>query len=282
MNLHQIKGPAQYLRYLRDGPQEIDVLFKELLIGVTNFFRDPEAFDSLGKLAMSELLKSRPDTHTIRSWVPGCASGEEVYSIAILMREVMEAAKTHRPVQIFGTDLDPAVIRVARSGQYPAGTAVDVSAERLKRYFILEDSIYRIREDIRKMAIFAVQNVIKDPPFAKLDLISCRNLLGYLNVHLQKRLLPVFHYALRPGGFLFLGPNESIGRFTDLFETVDSKWKIFRRKEGLSAAHPLMEFPARSSRAELPGDVKPRVLAPRESNVASVAGKLLVRVAFRR
>jgi PAS domain S-box-containing protein len=280
MNLHQIEGPVQYLRCLRDNPHEIDVLFKELLIGVTNFFRDPEAFDSLGKLVMSELLESRTVAHTMRFWVPGCASGEEVFSIAILICEAMEAANTHRPVQIFGTDLDPAAIRAARGGQYPVGTAVDVSAERLERYFVREDSAYRIREDIRKMAIFAVQNVIKDPPFAKLDLISCRNLLGYLNVNLQKRLLPVFHYALRPGGFLFLGRSETIGSFRDLFETVDSKWKIFRRREGVSPARLAMELPAQRLRAELAGDVKPAVLAPREPNFASIVDRLLVKKLF--
>lgn len=277
MNLHQIKGSAQYLRYLKDNPHEIDILFKELLIGVTNFFRDPEAFDSLGKLAMSELLKSRPDTHTFRFWVPGCASGEEVFSMAILMQEVMAVAKTHREVQIFGTDLDYAAIDAARSSQYPAGIAVDVSAQRLERYFIREDSTYRVRKDIREMAIFAVQNVIKDPPFTKLDLISCRNLLIYLNANLQKRLLPVFHYALRAGGFLFLGPSETIGNFTDLFETVDSKWKIFRRKQALSGAHPFIELPAEPLRAESRREIKSEVSVPGESNIGSIVDKLLLK-----
>jgi two-component system, chemotaxis family, CheB/CheR fusion protein len=276
MNLYQIRGPLQYLRYLQENPHEIDILFKELLIGVTNFFRDPEAFNSLKKSALSELLKSRSDNYTFRFWVAGCASGEEVFSLAILMREAMEAAKTRFEVQIFGTDLDNAAIGAARSGQYPAGIAVDVSPQRLERFFIRDDSTYQVRKDIREMAIFAIQNVIKDPPFTKLDLISCRNLLIYLNAASQKRLLPVFHYALKPGGFLFLGPSETIGGFTDLFEVVDSKWKIFRRKETPFAAHPLIELTRPLGIHPEPQD-KADVRRPRESNISSTVDRLLLK-----
>jgi len=277
MNLYQIQGPIQYLRYLQENPHEIDILFKELLIGVTNFFRDPEAFDSLKKSALSKLLKSRPDNYLFRFWVPGCASGEEVFSLAILMREVMEAAKKRFEVQIFGTDLDHAAINTARSGEYPAGIAVDVSPQRLEHFFIRDDSTYHVRKDIREMAIFAVQNVIKDPPFTKLDLISCRNLLIYLNAASQKRLLPVFHYALKPGGFLFLGPSETIGGSTDLFEVVDSKWKIFRRKETAFAAHPLIELPTRTLRTDLEPQDKAEIRRPLESALASIVDRLLVK-----
>jgi len=277
MNLHQIKGSVQYLRYLQENPHEIDILFKELLIGVTNFFRDPEAFDSLKKSALSELFKSRPDNYTFRFWVPGCASGEEVFSLAILMREAMEAAKMRFEVQIFGTDLDHASIEAARSGQYPAGIAVDVSAQSLERYFVRDDSTYHVRKDIREMAIFAVQNVIKDPPFTKLDLISCRNLLIYLNTALQKRLLPIFHYALKPGGFLFLGPSETIGGFTDLFEIVDSKWKIFRRKETAFATHPLMDLAVSPLRGDSERDAKFDARPPEESSIGGIVAKLLLK-----
>lgn len=205
MNLHQIKGPAHYVRYLQDNPHEIDFLFKELLISVTNFFRDPEAFEALEKSALPALLKSRPDDYTFRVWVPGCATGEDVYSLAILMREYLETAKRHCDAQIFGTDLDNDAIEAARIGQYPDGISSDVPPPRLERYFVRDDSTYRIRKDIREMAVFAVQNLIRDPPFTKLDLISCRNLLIYLNTELQHRLVPLFHYALKPGGLLFLG-----------------------------------------------------------------------------
>jgi two-component system, chemotaxis family, CheB/CheR fusion protein len=179
-------------------------------------------------------------------------------------------------VQIFGTDFDTEAIESARNGLFPDGIAVDVSPQRLERYFVREDGTYRVRKDIREMAIFAVQNVIKDPPFTKLDLISCRNLLIYLNADLQKRLLPVFHYALKPGGLLFLGPSETIGGFTDYFEVVDKKWKIFRRKEFALATFPVMSVAAPIAKA----DVEPRAFAvarpSRDSNVAGVVERLLL------
>jgi two-component system CheB/CheR fusion protein len=242
MNMHQLKDLGQYLRHLRENPHELSVLFKELLISVTCFFRDLEACELLASSVLPALLKSRPDHYPLRVWVPGCATGEEVYSLAILLRECMETIKRPFAIQLFGTDLDQDAIDTARDGLYPDGIAVDVSPQRLERCFTHEDGAYRIRKDLREMAIFAVQNVIKDPPFTKLDLISCRNLLIYLNADLQKRLLPLFRYALKPGGLLFLGPSETIGGCTDLFDVVDKKWKIFRRKESPLVSHPTMEF----------------------------------------
>lgn len=236
MNVHQINRPDQYVRYLRDNPHEIDVLFKELLISVTRFFRDPQAWDAL-RGPLEELVLSRPERSGLRVWVPGCATGEEVYSIAILISECMEKAKRRLEVQIFGTDLDAVAIETARTGRYPDGIAVDVSPERLKRYFAHDENAYRVRKQIREMAIFAPQNVIKDPPFTKLDLLCCRNLLIYLDAGLQKKLLPTFHYALRPQGLLFMGPSETVGSFGDLFTPLDKRWKVFRREH--SAAVPL-------------------------------------------
>jgi two-component system CheB/CheR fusion protein len=276
MNLHQIKGPNQYVHYLQENPHELDILFKELLISVTSFFRDPDAFEILAKSALPELVKSRPDDYTFRVWVPGCSSGEEVFSLAVLFRECTDAAKRRQAVQIFGTDLDNDAIDSARNGLYPDGIAVDVSPQRLDRYFVREDNCYRIRKDIREMAIFAVQNVIKDPPFTKLDFISCRNLLIYLNADLQKRLLPVFHYALRPGGLLWLGPSETIGGYGDLFEIVDKKWKIFRRKESPLAAHPLLELPALPAKLDVEMRVPARVRPVREANIVSIVERLLL------
>jgi two-component system CheB/CheR fusion protein len=276
MNLHQIKGQAQYLRFLQENPHEIDILFKELLISVTCFFRDPEAFDSLSKSALPDLLKSRPDNYALRVWAPGCATGEEVFSLAILLRECIESAKRAFDVQIFGTDLDNEAVDAARNGLYPDGIAMDVLPPRLDRHFLREDGSYRIRKDIREMAIFAVQNVIKDPPFTKLDLISCRNLLIYLNGDLQKRLLPLFHYALKPGGLLFLGPSETIGGFTDLFDVVDKKWKIFRRKESPLGSHPTIEFPIEPIKSPM----EPRGTAPgrppKEVNIAALVDRVLL------
>jgi two-component system CheB/CheR fusion protein len=242
MNVHQIKEADEYVRYLQENPHEIDMLFSELLISVTSFFRDPPAFETLAERALPSLLGTRSDEHALRVWVPGCASGEEAYSIAILLHECMAKMKTRFDVQIFGTDLDSHAIDAARAGVYAAGISADVSKERLERYFVREDNAYRVAKEIREMLVFAPQNVIKDPPFTKLDLVVCRNMLIYLDGDAQRRLLPVFHYALRPNGLLFLGPSESIGRFADLFEPIDNKWKIFRKKETVSPMYPLMEL----------------------------------------
>ena len=243
MNVHQIGAANHYIRYLQENPHELDILFKELLIGVTSFFRDPEAFAVLAKSALPKLLKSRPDNQEVRVWVPGCSTGEEAYSIAILVHEYMEAAGKNLNIQVFATDLDTQAIETARLGRYPDGIAVDVSAERLRRYFAKENGYYRIRKEIRETVVFAPQNAIKDPPFTKLDILSCRNLLIYLESELQKRLLPAFHYALRPGGVLFLGSSETIGEFTDLFAPVDKKWKIFTRRPSSVATHGLAMMP---------------------------------------
>jgi chemotaxis methyl-accepting protein methylase len=209
MTVHQIKDPAEYAHYLQENPHEIDRLFAELLIGVTAFFRDPQAFDVLAEKALPELLAARAEGHEFRVWVPGCASGEEAYSDAILLHECMEKLKRRFHVQVFGTDLDAHAIEAARDGIYPAGITADVSKERLQRYFSHHGDTYHIRKEIRETLVFAPQNVIKDPPFTKLDLVVCRNLLIYLDAELQRRLFPIFHYALRPGGLLFLGPSES-------------------------------------------------------------------------
>ncbi len=276
MNLHQINEPAHYVRYLQDNPHDLDFLFKELLISVTNFFRDPEAFKALEQSALPSLLQSCADDYTFRMWVPGCATGEEVYSLAILMRECLETAKRHCDLQIFGTDLDSDAIDAARNGRYPEGISHDVSPQRLERYFVRDDSTYRIRKDVREMAVFAVQNLIKDPPFTKLDLISCRNLLIYLNAELQHRLVPLFHYALKPGGLLFLGSSESIGGFGDLFEAVDKKWKIFRRKTGALGTPPLIDFPVQPTITALEARVPAAIRPARESSIAGPVERLLL------
>jgi two-component system CheB/CheR fusion protein len=243
MTVHQIEDPAAYVHYLQENPPEIDRLFAELLISVTSFFRDPQAFDVLAEKALPELLASRAQGHEFRVWVPGCASGEEAYSIAILFHECMQKLKGRFNVQVFGTDLDAHAIEAARAGVYPAGIAADISKERLERYFAPAGNAYHVCKEIREALVFASQNVIKDPPFTKLDLVVCRNLLIYLDAELQRRLLPIFHYALRPGGLLFLGPSESIGGFGELFETIDSKWKLFCRKDAATPVHPSMELP---------------------------------------
>ena len=231
MNIHQIEETPQYLRYLQENTHEIDLLFKEFLINVTHFFRDPEAFESLKKEALKDIIKEKPDLDTIRVWVPGCSSGEEAYSIAIIIKELLEETNKHLEVQIFATDLDENAIKTARSGTYPATISADVSPERLNKFFYKKDNLYTIKNEIREMVIFSNQNVITDPPFTNLDLISCRNLLIYLETDAQEKVLSKFSYSLKKDGILFLGPSESIGEFIESFNNLDRKWKIFKNNK---------------------------------------------------
>jgi two-component system, chemotaxis family, CheB/CheR fusion protein len=277
MNLHQMESAQAYLRILQNNPHELDLLFKELLIGVTSFFRDPEVFKTLGKTALKELLESRPEDSVVRVWVPGCATGEEAYSLAILLREGAERMKKSFAFQVFGTDLDSRGVDVARAGIYPDGIAVDVSRERLARFFTKEDGHYRLKKEIREMVIFAPQNVCKDPPFTKLDLISCRNLLIYLNGALQQRLLSLFHYALKPDGLLFLGPSESIGDLRGHFSVLDKKAKIFRRAGRISASHAQVEFhPGAIAIADPQAGLAETVVTAPEPKMSAVFDKLLL------
>ena len=231
MSVHQIASDHEYLKYVQANPHELEELFKELLIGVTSFFRDPDGFESLVTSAIPLLFGNKPDDYVVRAWVAGCSTGEEAYTLAMLLREYMDAANVRLSVQIFATDLDHDAIEFARAGVYPESIASDVSPARLERFFTLEDACYRVKKELREMVVFAVQDLIGDPAFTKLDFLICRNLLIYLNSDIQKRLIPLFHYALRPGGVLMLGPSETVGAFAHLFEVVDKPWKIFRRRE---------------------------------------------------
>ncbi len=228
MSQHNIDSKELYARYLKGNNSELLLLFKELLINVTSFFRDPEAFDTLKQEILPLLFANKPNDYVFRIWVAGCASGEEAYSIAILLREFMDETQHEFKIQLFATDLDDDAISLARAGLFPPNIAQDVHLERLRRYFIKEDAGYRVKKTIREMVVFAIQNVIKDPPFTRLDLLSCRNLMIYLEPELQNRLIPAFHYALRPGGVLFLSPSESIGNHTGLFIPLSRKWKFYR------------------------------------------------------
>ncbi len=205
-------------------------MFKELLIGVTGFYRDPEAFELLKEQYLFKLLHSKPDGYHFRIWIPGCSSGEEVYSIAMIFQEYLQTIGRDITVQLFGTDLDHEAIGVARAGIYPNTIAGDVSPERLDHFFTKVDDCFQIKKNIRELVIFAEHNVIKDPPFTKLDMLCCRNLLIYFGSELQAKLLPIFHYSLQPEGLLLLGSSENIGRSTDQFTLLDKKWKIFERR----------------------------------------------------
>lgn len=234
MSLQQISKVEDYERVLRSAPTEVDALFHDLLIGVTSFFRDPEAFDALEKVVIPALFEGRSADSVLRVWVPACSTGEEAYSIAILLREYAEAAKNRTRVQIFATDVDERAITTARSGVYPEAIAKDVSPDRLARHFIQqeEDGAYRVHKAVRDLLVFSEQDLTQDPPFSRLDLISCRNLLIYMDAELQSKLMSVFHYGLKPSGWLLLGTSETVGDFPALFTLVDKKAKLYRRQEG--------------------------------------------------
>jgi len=248
MNVRQIADPAAYVDYLQDHPEEMDQLFKDVLISVTTFFRDPDVWQRLQNSALPSLLRSVPEGETFRAWVPGCATGDEAYTIAIAVREVCEQEGIDVALQVFATDLDSAAIEAARSGLFPAGIAADVGPERLARWFRPERTGYRIRQDIRERVSFAAHDLLQDPPFTRLHLLSCRNVLIYLQPRLQQRLMPLFHYALRPSGILLLGNSETVGQVSELFEPVDQLARIFRRRDGAGAVRGIAELRLNVSR----------------------------------
>ncbi len=273
MIVHQIDNIKNYVRYLQENCAEVEILFKELLIGVTNFFRDDPAFEILQEKALYDLLKNKSPDDSFRVWIPGCSTGEEAYSIAMLLRESTEQFKKNLNIQIFATDIDERAIETARAGIYPASVSTDLKPERLKRFFRSDDNVFTIKKDIREMLIFAPQDIIKDPPFTKLDLICCRNLLIYLESEMQKKLLPLFHYSLKPGGILFLGSSETIGGFTDIYSMLNKKWKIYKRKDTIAANRMGFEFTQRQRE-----DVKTMGGDKKENkyNVARLAEKSLL------
>jgi len=243
MSVNQIGDIADYALLLRENEVEVKALLKDILISVTSFFRDPEAFDAL-KDSLKRQMEKKADGEVVRIWVPGCATGEEAYSVAIIVSECLDELEKHAPVQMYATDIGTDALFAARTGSYPTNIAADVTPERLRRFFIKESNAYRIRKELREMVVFAPQNFIKDPPFSRMDLICCRNLLIYLESDAQKMMFPLLHYALKPGGLLFLGPSETIGSATDLFSLLDRKWKIYQCREAVVHAERLKFPPA--------------------------------------
>lgn len=239
MVLHSISDPARYIAYLEKHHEEAEALFNEFLIRVTSFFRDHEAFGVLKRDILPGLLDAKPHDEPVRVWVPGCSTGEEAYSIAIILNEYLSEHKRGNDLQIFATDIDAQAVEKARAATYPENIAGDVSEERIRRFFTREDGFYRVKKDVREKIVFAIQDLAKDPPFTRLDLLSCRNVLIYMDTELQKRLIPLFHYSLKPKGILFLGSSEGIGDFSDLFDVRDRKWKIFEAKETGATRVPL-------------------------------------------
>ncbi len=232
--INQIEGLENYVRFLQMNPLEIEELFHDLLIGVSSFFRDSKAFESVAEKVIKNLFNANKSNDSVRIWVVGCSTGEEPYSIAMLIKEQLESLNQSFKIQIFATDIEERSINVARSAVYPANIVSDISPQRLARFFVMQPdgTSYRIRKEIRDMVIFSEQNISMDPPFSKLDFISCRNLLIYLEKSVQRKILPLFHYSLNPGGFLFLGSSETADDFKNLFKTVDRSARIYQRSEG--------------------------------------------------
>jgi len=238
MTLHKIEKVKEYVHFLQHHPAEVEALYEDILIHVTSFFRDSGAFEAVKTEVFPTILKHRSPEEPIRIWVPGCSTGEETYSCAISLLEFLGDRRASIPIQLFGTDLSQTAIEKARAGTYPENIAADVSPERLQRFFAKVEGGYRIAKTIRDTCVFARQNLLQDPPFSRIDLISCRNVLIYLGLVLQKRVMPIFHYALRPRGFLMLGSSEGImGTASDLFELMDRKHKIYCRKSTASGLH---------------------------------------------
>ena len=244
MDLCDIDTLETYRTFLRDTPAEVDALYRELLVSVTTFFRDPQAFAALGA-GLAGMVRGIDEARTLRGWVPGCATGEEAYSLAILLREVLDQADKPWPVQIFATDIDHDALAFARAGRFPAGIAVDLSPERLERFFTPDGSGYRVAKELRDMIVFAAQDVVRDPPFRKLDVISCRNLLIYLEPEVKRRVIALFGHALHPRGLLLLGLSESPTTHDETLEAVDGKLRLFRRRETSTLSLADLAYPGR-------------------------------------
>ena len=262
MLLYRQETLRDYANYLKENPAEATVLYNDLLINVTTFFRDAEAMDYLKKVLFPELIKNKPPREPLRVWVPACSTGQEAYSLAMLLVETLGERASAVPVHIFATDLSKFAIAKARQGSYSVSELLDVSPKRLSRFFTKIDDHYRINKTIRDLCVFAPHNLLKDPPFSRLDLISCRNLLIYLDTSLQRRVLASFHYALNPGGFLFLGKSESVSSSASLFSPAEKNYKIYARKNDV-ISRPSFDRGIERTNAQLP-------LSGRPSDISSV------------
>jgi two-component system CheB/CheR fusion protein len=267
MKLQQSQSMEAYVQFLRENPSEIELLFRELLIGVTSFFRDPKVWEHLRTTTIPEMLDSHPNGAAFKAWVPACSTGEEAYTLAMVFDEAVANInpKAKYSLQIFATDLDPDAIDRARQGVFSRNVEENISAERLSRYFVVDGKSYRIRKELRNTIIFAQQNIISDPPFTKLDILSCRNLLIYFNPKLQEHLIPLFHYALNRHGFLVLGSADTPGNFTDLFTAVPGSGRIYQRLDA-STNRVANYFPTKVTAAAIP--------LSNEARITSMTGNL--------
>jgi len=276
MTVNQIDNIASYVSFLEQHTEETQALFKDLLINVTSFFRDKEAFVAL-KSYVKTLISQRSSTSPLRIWVPGCATGEEAYSITMIVRECLGELNQDIDIQVFATDIDDDAIDRGRSGIYPIGIGADVSQERLRRFFTQTEDTYAIKREIRERVVFAIQDIIKDPPFSKVDLISCRNLLIYLNSDLQARLVPLLYYSLNKDGILFLGSAETVGKHSDLFSALDKKRKIYQRREVTPLKKQQMQFgPIAFQRETAEAGGEPKSDTAKPFNIAEIVNKILL------
>ncbi|MGM0451107.1 MAG: chemotaxis protein CheB [Pseudomonadota bacterium] len=283
MAIHELDSISDYAAFLSQNSHETDLLFKELLIGVTGFFRDPSIWTYMGDTLVPKLLEQAGENRKLRAWVVGCSTGEEAYSLAILFSEALR----HRPdghkftVQIFASDLSPEAIASARRGEYPLTISEDVSPQRLARFFTAHDTHYQVKPAIRDMVMFAQHDVVLDPPFTRLDLIACRNLLIYFDAVLQRRLLPLFHYSLNPGGILFLGSSETVGRCSHLFTLLENRMRVYRRLDNVSTDSPdllLKSFPPLSVLNKEPSVDSSSLPSPASDNLQTAADQVLLQV----
>jgi two-component system CheB/CheR fusion protein len=274
--VHQINEINTYVRFLQENPSEIEILFKELLIGVTNFFRDAKVWDTLRNEIFPDLIKKSPNGHTLRAWIPACSTGEEAFSLAIIFTEAMEKFKNQKNItfQIFATDLDIDAIKKARRGVFTNNIVSAVSNERLNKHFIIENDKFRIKPNIREMVVFAPQNIIKDPPYTKLDILSCRNMLIYMEPKLQNKILALFNFSLNQDGILILGTSESLGKMSTDFKDIDSKLKIFQKNES-SYSHELIDFPG-SYKKSINESVKMKEPTSNTENIQTIIDKIVL------
>jgi two-component system CheB/CheR fusion protein len=276
MGIHQLSKISSYVHYLQQNPAELDILFKELLIGVTNFFRDAAVWEEIKENILPSVFAKLPKKYTLRAWVPGCSTGEEAYTLAIVFREALEKATLNKSIslQIFATDLDTNAIDKARKGIFMANIVADITPERLTRFFSKAGEQYKVNANIREMVVFAPQNVIKDPSFTKLDILSCRNLLIYMDSDLQKKLMALFHYSLNPEGILLLGSAETLGSQSNLFTAVNSKLRIFQRS-GIHKKEEHSDFQGSSSHNR-PDTTGNPVQVKTPDNLQTLTDKLLL------
>jgi two-component system CheB/CheR fusion protein len=279
MTVNHMTELVDYLEHIQKHPEELESLDRDLLISVTMFFREPDVWEALQEMVIPALIDRCTENQPVRIWVPGCATGEEAYSLAIMLIEEAERRKRECPVQIYATDIDKDALEVGRRGVYPENIAEQVSHERLSRFFSRDaNGMYQVVKRIREMVVFAPQNLISDPPFSKLDMISCRNVLIYIQTELQKKIVTLFHFALRDGGCLLLGNSESVGQRTDLFESVSKRWRIYRQIS--SASRIPLDLPLSLELGKRPGDLAFKPAVPLSVRYADIAkGQLLQKFA---